>query len=47
MDSIKELVVDALVLLFAWFIVTASGVHQTAKGLSCGRAEAEVTEAQP
>ena len=47
MDTLKELAVDALVLVLAWFLVTASGISKTASGgLTCGRAE-EVTQAHP
>lgn len=46
MDTLKEVIVDAIILLGAWFLVTATGVHQTGKGLSCGRAEV-TQEAQP
>ena len=46
MDTLKELAVDALVLVLAWFIVTASGISKTAGGFTCGRAE-EVTQAHP
>lgn len=47
MDTLKEVIVDAIILLGAWFLVTATGVHQTGKGLSCGRAGEVTQEAQP
>lgn len=37
-DSIKELAIDALVVVAAWVVVTAANVIQSAKGMSCGRA---------
>ena len=45
METLKELAVDALVLLAAWFVVTASGISKTAGGFTCGRVE-EVQKAQ-
>jgi hypothetical protein len=46
METLKEVLIDAVLLLGAWFLVTASGLHKTAEGMSCGRA-AEVTQSQP
>ena len=45
MDTIKEVIIDAVILLGAWFLVTASGLHKSAEGLSCG--SVEVTQAKP
>lgn len=39
MDIVKELVVDFFILVAAWFLVTASGISNSAKGLTCGRVE--------
>ena len=39
MDTIKEVLIDVVLLLGAWFLVTASGLHKTAEGMSCGRVQ--------
>jgi hypothetical protein len=46
MDTLKEIVIDALILVGAWLVVTASGLTRTAEGFSCGRAEA-IQEVHP
>lgn len=45
MQHLKELAVDALILLAGWFIVTAGQLSSSAKGVSCGRAE--ITQQAP
>jgi hypothetical protein len=39
MDTVKELLIDALILLAGLLIMSASGIANTAKGLTCGRVE--------
>ena len=39
MESLKELAVDALIVLLGIVIITAQGAVNHAKGLSCGRIE--------
>lgn len=46
MDTLKDVIIDAVLLLGAWFLVTASGLHKTAEGMSCGRVQ-EVSQAKP
>ena len=41
MDTIKEIVIDALILLAGLIIVSAEGVASKAKGVSCGPAGIE------
>ncbi len=38
MDTLKEIVIDAVIVLGAWLVVTASGMIR-AEGFSCGRAQ--------
>jgi hypothetical protein len=45
-ETLKEVLIDVVLFLGAWFIVTASGLHKTAEGMSCGRAEV-VSKAKP
>lgn len=41
METLKEIAIDALILLSAWFLITAEGVSLQAKGLSCGNVRVE------
>lgn len=46
MDTLKELVIDACILLAAWFLISAEGVVSRAKGLSCGQVQT-TSQARP
>lgn len=43
MDTIKDVVIDALLLVGAWLIVTASGMTKNEQGWSCGRVGVEAS----
>lgn len=45
METLKDLVVDVLILLAGLVIVTAEGVHE--RGLSCGGNQVKVTAKKP
>lgn len=47
METVKEVVVDLLILLAGLIIVSAEGVASHAKGLSCGQESAQVRASTP
>lgn len=45
MDTLKDIVVDVLILLAGLVIVTAEGVSE--RGLSCGGNQSQITKKNP
>jgi len=43
METLKEIVIDVLILVAGIVIITAEGAYNNAKGLSCGRTETTQT----
>jgi hypothetical protein len=41
METVKEILVDALILVCTWFIVTAGSIAEHSKGVTCGSASSE------
>jgi hypothetical protein len=47
MESLKELAIDAVILVVTLFAVTAGGMAQHARGLSCGGQVQTSSQAKP
>ena len=47
METLKEVLVDVVVFVGAWLIVTATGIHKSAEGWSCGRVQESSEARQP
>ena len=45
MNTLKEIVIDVLLLFAAWFLITAGSIHRGAQGFTCGRQEASENSA--
>lgn len=45
METLKEILIDLLIVVAAWVIVTAEGVYD--KGLSCGDRTEVTAQAEP
>lgn len=43
METLKEVMTDALILIAAWFLMTASNISAQARGLTCGKAETAIS----
>lgn len=47
METLKEIAIDAFIVIAAWFLMTAGQLQVGVKGLSCGQSNSsETTQAQ-